>query len=86
MKPKIPTFSDDDAAEAFVSGADLTEFDLSSAQMMRFELKPKDRSINLRLPEGLLAAVRAQAAGEGVPYQRYIRHVLEEALAVKRRV
>lgn len=47
---------------------------------MRFELKPKDKSVNLRLPEQLLEAVRTQAQRAGIPYQRFIRMALERAL------
>ena len=80
MKKKIPTFETDEAAEDFVATADLSEFDLSCSQLVRFELKRKDKSINLRLPESLLDAVRDQAEKDGVPYQRFIRLALEQAL------
>ena len=49
MKKKIPTFNSDRAAAAFVDKADLTRYDLSGARLTRFEIKPKDKSINLRL-------------------------------------
>jgi predicted DNA binding CopG/RHH family protein len=51
---------------------------------MRFELLPKDKSVNLRIPEGLLKAVQASAKRQGIPYQRYIRQALERAIAQKR--
>ncbi len=35
----------------------------------------------MRLPRPLLAAIRAAAAREGVPYQRTIRRRLEAAVA-----
>jgi predicted DNA binding CopG/RHH family protein len=47
---------------------------------MRFELKRKDKAINLRLPEQLLDAVRDHAKRVGVPYQRFIRMALERAV------
>jgi predicted DNA binding CopG/RHH family protein len=47
---------------------------------VRFELKREDKSVNLRLPEDLLAAVRKQAQRENMPYQRFIRLALEKAL------
>jgi predicted DNA binding CopG/RHH family protein len=47
---------------------------------VRFEMKPKDRSINLRLPEQLLTAVQTRAKQAGIPYQRFIRMALEHAL------
>jgi predicted DNA binding CopG/RHH family protein len=79
-KKKLPALRSDAEAEAFVANADLTEYDLSDLVPMRFELRRKDKSINLRLPEKLLAAVRARAQKEGVPYQRFIRMALERAL------
>ncbi len=83
MKNRIPTFKNDAEAEEFVTAADLSEFDLSGARLVRFEMTPKDKSINLRLPGRLLDAVRAEAAREGMPYQRFIRLTLERALQPK---
>jgi len=48
MKKKIPPFKDDEEAEAFVATANLADYDLSGAKLVRFELKRKDKS-NLRL-------------------------------------
>ena len=81
MKRKIPTFRSDRAAAAFVDKADLTQYDLSGARLMSFEIKPKDKSINLRLSEELYDAVRKRAAGAGLPYQRFIRLALERAVS-----
>jgi len=39
-KRKIPTFKSDRAA-AFVRRADLTQYDLTGAQLTRFKIKPK---------------------------------------------
>ena len=83
MKKKIPTFKSDRAAADFVEKADLTKYDLSGAQFVRFEIKRKDKSINLRLPEELYDAVRKRAARVGVPYQRFIRLTLERAISGK---
>ena len=80
MKKKLPTLASDEEAEAFVANADLSEYDLSGMVPMRFELKPKDKSVNLRLPEQLLEAVRSRATRAGIPYQRFIRMALERAL------
>jgi predicted DNA binding CopG/RHH family protein len=80
MKKKLPTLASDEEAEDFVAHSDLTEYDLSGMVVMRFELKPKDKSVNLRLPEQLLEAVRTRAARAGIPYQRFIRMALERAL------
>ncbi len=80
MKKKIPTFKSDRAATAFVDRADLSQYDLSGAQLVRFEIKRKDKSINLRLSEELYDPVRERAARAGLPYQRFIRLMLEQAL------
>ena len=80
MKKTIPTFKTDKEAEDFVATADLTGYDLSGSEVVRFELKRKDKSVNLRLPAQLLEAVRDQAKRVGVPYQRFIRMALERAL------
>jgi predicted DNA binding CopG/RHH family protein len=80
MKKKIPAFKSDRGAAAFVDKADLTQYDLSGAQLMRFEIKRKDKSINLRLSEDLYDAVRKRAARAGLPYQRFIRLALERAV------
>jgi predicted DNA binding CopG/RHH family protein len=47
---------------------------------VRFEVKAKDSSVNLRLPRELLEAVRGRAKLAGIPYQRFIRMALERAL------
>jgi hypothetical protein len=70
MKKKIPAFKSDRAAAAFVDKADLTQYDLSGAQLMRFEIKRKDKSINLRLSEDLCNAQgRLWPCGELLPYE-----------------
>ena len=77
---KIPTFKSDAEAETFVEKADLSGYDLSGGEFVRFELKPKDKTVNLRLPGQLLDAVRLRAKRAGVPYQRFIRMALEAAV------
>ena len=77
---KLPTFKSDREAEQFVDKADLTQYDLAGGEYVRFELKPKDKSVNLRLPGQLLDAVRKRAKRVGLPYQRFIRMALEEAV------
>ena len=72
-------------AEAFIDNADLTEFDLSTMRELRFEFGPKTERINMRLPKPLLDAVKKQAARRQIPYQRFIRAVLEQAVARQER-
>ncbi len=80
MKRPIPTFKTDKEAEDFVETADLSEYDLTGGQIVRFELKRKDKPVTLRLPSELLDAVRARAERAGMPYQQFIRMALERAL------
>jgi predicted DNA binding CopG/RHH family protein len=81
MKKRIPTFKSDKEAEAFVDTADLTEYDLSGAKPVRFEFEKKGARVNMRMPEPLLKAVKSRARARGIPYQRFIREALEEAVA-----
>ncbi len=80
MKKKLPKLKSDAEAEAFVARADLTDYDVSGLVPMRFEMKRKDKAVNLRLPEQLLDAVRSHAKRVGIPYQRFIRMALERAV------
>lgn len=83
MKKKLPRFKSDKAAEEFVEKADLAEYDLSGMRRIHFEFQPKSGRVNMRLPRQLLDAVRASAARAGVPYQRFIRQALEDAVQRK---
>lgn len=83
MKP-LPSLRSDEEAEAFVASADLTDYDLSAMRMVQFEFHPKSERVNMRLPKPLLDAVKVAAERAGMPYQRYIRHVLEGATGAKR--
>ena len=76
----FPEWESDEAAEAFVAEADLTEYDWSDMKPVRFEFAAKDARINMRLPADLLAAVKERATREHMPYQRFIRRALESAV------
>jgi predicted DNA binding CopG/RHH family protein len=84
MKKKVPAFKNSRAAAAFVDKADLSQNAFSGAQTIRFEMKRKDKSINLRLPEELYDAVRQRATLAGLPYQHFIRLALENAIATRK--
>lgn len=79
LKP-LPRLKSDEEAERFLDTADLTQFDLSAFQPARFEFEKKSAQVNLRMPEGLLKAVKERARKRGIPYQRFIRETLERAL------
>jgi predicted DNA binding CopG/RHH family protein len=76
---KVPRLTTDEEAEAFLA-QDLSGLDFSQFKPVHFEFLPKDKNLNLRLPETLLDAVRKKAKKKGLPYQKYIRQVLEESL------
>jgi predicted DNA binding CopG/RHH family protein len=78
---KMPSLRSDAAAIRFVKTADLTEYDLSGFKPMRFEIEPKSAALNMRLPQKLLDAVKADARARGIPYTRYVRMILEKAVA-----
>ena len=85
MKKKLPRLKTDKAAEKFIATADLTDFDLSVMRPMRFEFERKDKRVNMRLPESLFEAVKVKAEQSGMPYQRFIRQVLEAAVELDHR-
>jgi predicted DNA binding CopG/RHH family protein len=80
MKKKLPILRSDEEAEEFVATSDLTEYDLSGMRTIRFEFQPKSERVNMRLPGPLLEAVKVMAAKAGIPYQRFIRQTLENAV------
>ena len=48
---------------------------------MQFEFETKDKQVNLRISKALLDALKARAAERRMPYQRYIRKLIEADLA-----
>jgi predicted DNA binding CopG/RHH family protein len=81
MKKKIPTFKTDKAAAEFVSKADLTQYDLSGLKPVKFEFEKKEARLNMRLPSSMVDALKNRAKARGIPYQRFVREVLEDALS-----
>ncbi len=55
-------------------------FDLPGWRKVRFEFKPKNKTITLRISEELLEAIKLKAEHEGLDYQKWIRNSLEESL------
>ncbi len=80
MKKKLPKLKTDDDAISFLENADLSEYDLSAMKPVKFEFQSKSRSITMRLPESLFAAIKEEARRFGIPYQRYIRKTLAESI------
>jgi len=79
MKRKIPKFKSDREAEAFLE-QDLSDLDFSQFKPVRFEFERKSAQINMRIPKGLLQAIKKLASARGIPYTRFIRETLEQAL------
>jgi predicted DNA binding CopG/RHH family protein len=80
MKRKVPRLRTDKQAEAFLA-KDLSRLDFSQFKPARFEFEKKDEQINMRVPKPLLDAVKARAKARGIPYTRFIREALEQAMA-----
>lgn len=76
----LPALRSDAQAERFVDEAELTDYDLSGFRPGQFEFAKKDQQVNLRMPAPLLDEIKARARRAGMPYQRYIRMVLEQEI------
>ena len=81
MKKKIPTFKTDEQAARFVETADLSKYDLSGLRPVKFEFEKKSAQLNMRVPKGLIEAVKKRSAMRGIPYTRFIREAVESALS-----
>ncbi len=79
MKKQIPIMTTDEEVEAFLA-QDLSDLDFSQFKPANFEFAAKDERITMRLPAHLLAAVKEKAAKARIPYQRYIRQLIEQGL------
>ena len=79
MKRKVPKMTSDEEVEAFLD-QDLSDLDFSQFKPMRFEFENKSARVNMRLPERQLETVKAEAKKRGVPYQRFMRELLERGL------
>jgi predicted DNA binding CopG/RHH family protein len=80
MTKEIPEFKTDEELEAFIEG-DLSDLDFSLLRPIHFEFSKKTAQINMRVPEALLQEVKRQSSALGIPYTRFIREAIEQALA-----
>lgn len=80
-----PTFTSEAEERAFWETHDSTDrVDWSRARAVRLpNLKPTSKSISLRLPIGLLEALRIEANRRDVPYQSLIKVWLSERVEKK---
>ncbi|UIJ94346.1 CopG family antitoxin [Sinorhizobium meliloti] len=75
--PSLPT---DKAAEVFVEEADLSEYDWSAAEPVRYEFEDKSARVTMRIPESQLETIKAEAAKRGIKYQRFMRELMERGM------
>jgi len=47
---------------------------------VRFELKPKNQTVTIRMSESLLKALKTKAKKQGIHYQKLMRQALENFL------
>jgi predicted DNA binding CopG/RHH family protein len=80
-RKSIPQFSNEDEEREFWTTHDSTEYiDWSKAEKnpSYSHLKPSTRTISIRLPESLIAALKTLANKRDVPYQSLVKIFLAE--------
>ena len=80
MTRKVPRMTTNQEAETFLA-QDLSDLDFSQFNPAKFEFEAKSAQLNMRLPQSLLDAAKQSAKARGVPYTRFVRQVLEQAVA-----
>lgn len=82
----IPTFKSKDEEREFWENNDtLDYFDASKVKKVRFpNLKKTTKSISIRLPVDMLDELKVRANSMDVPYQSFIKMLLQEGLVGKR--
>jgi len=80
---KIPEFKNEEEEKLFWETQDSTELiDWEKAKIVRFpNLKKSTRSISLRLPEDMLERLKSRANAMDIPYQSYIKMLLQKELS-----
>ena len=84
-KKRVPKHRSEDREREFWASADSTEYvDWNKAQRVAFpDLKPSLKTISLRLPEMMLAELKALANKRDVPYQSLLKMFLAERIAAE---
>ena len=79
----IPTFQTEQQEREFWENNDSTEFiDWKNAKNIKFtNLKKSTKTISLRLPEDMLEKLRVKANAMDVPYQSFIKMIIQKELA-----
>ena len=80
MKKQVPAFKNENEERRFWATHDSTEFiEWSKATRAVFpNLKPSTKTISLRLPESIIAALKLLANKRDVPYQSLLKVFLAE--------
>ena len=81
-KRKLPKFKSEKEEQKFWDKhSPLDYFDEYTARLASFpNLKPSTKSISIRLPEGMINALKALANQRDVPYQSLIKVLLAQAI------
>ena len=79
---KIPSFKNEDEERIFWETNDVTDyFDTNNAKVVQFpNLKKSTKTISLRLPADMLESLKVKANSLDVPYQSYIKMLLQKEL------
>ena len=78
-KIKVPRMKTDKEAEDFLA-QDLSNLEFSQFKPVQFEFEKKGAQLNMRVPQPLLDKVKARAKKRGIPYTRFIRQLMEQAI------
>jgi predicted DNA binding CopG/RHH family protein len=80
---KIPNFQNEEEEKEFWEIHDSSEYiDWSKAESVRFpNLKKSTKAISLRLPEDMLESLKSRANAMDIPYQSYIKMLLQKELS-----
>lgn len=81
----LPKFRDEEAERKFWDSADSADYiDWSGAERVSLpDLKPSLKTISLRLPQMLIAELKALANKRDVPYQSLLKMFLAERIATE---
>lgn len=76
----IPRFNNEDEERKFWSTHDLTDYIhyFKPVELDLSELKPSTKTVSIRLPESLIAALKTLANKRDVPYQSLVKIILSE--------
>lgn len=80
-KKKMPRLRTDEEAEAFLMQDMRPYLHKGNLVKVTFEFEPKTEKVNVRMTPSLLKRLKQRAKKANMPYQRYMRQILEHALA-----